>query len=393
MAACWSLSTDALAQIRKEQIDPAVYDASGAYRYCASVVGTDAYACNLSPAITAYTTGAHYFFKADVANTGAATLQLNGISGPKTIKKFVNGSVADLADNDINAGEVVEVKYDGTYFQITGGVGAGGGSGISGLTTNKLPKASSATTIANSEVSDDGTNILIGRSPIIGNCATNCLTLDPSAITGNKSWAVQNANDTFVGRATADTLTNKTLDAEGSGNVLTTVSVASIDAASCDNVTASPGFDLPTANAPTPTCFGTTTTHGTLTFADGSTKSASRHFELPADLTGNIDVALVWWANAASTNAVRWSVEIGCVADGEAVSTGPSYNTASASNTAYTGTANQRKTTSFTSVARTNCAGGETAWLKISRIGADGGDTLTAAAELFSVTLKMRRAQ
>lgn len=265
--------------------------------------------------------------------------------------------------------------------------------GVSGLTVGNLHKAATTSTFTPSQVTEDANSVNIGFPVEIGNVATNSYSHDTSAITGHKTWSVQNATDTYIGRATTDTFTNKTIDVEGTGNVITTVSYASMDAAGCNNVTASPAFNLPTANAPTPTCFGTTTTFGALTFADAATQTASRHFKLPSDWVGAVDSDLVWFANSASANAVRWSIEIGCAGDSDAINTGPSYNTASASNTAYTGTANQRKTTSFTSISATNCAAGESAWLRVSRIGADGGDTLAASAQLVEVGLKIRRAQ
>jgi hypothetical protein len=73
----------------------------------------------------------HFCFKADVANTGVATLNVNG-GGAKTIKKAAGGVTTDLADNDIRAGQTVEVMYDGTNFQIQstlGNAAAGGGGG------------------------------------------------------------------------------------------------------------------------------------------------------------------------------------------------------------------------------------------------------------------------
>lgn len=82
--------------------------------YAASVAGTDTYVITLSPIPTSYTAGMMIRFKADVANTGPATLNVNSL-GAKTIKK--NGSV-DLNDNDIVAGQVVTVVYDGTNFQL-----------------------------------------------------------------------------------------------------------------------------------------------------------------------------------------------------------------------------------------------------------------------------------
>lgn len=86
----------------------------GSIVYAADSVGTDAYAVTLSPVPTAYTTGMVITFKAGVANTGACTLNVNGL-GAKTIKK--NHDV-DLADSDIELGQMVTVAYDGTVFQM-----------------------------------------------------------------------------------------------------------------------------------------------------------------------------------------------------------------------------------------------------------------------------------
>ncbi len=91
----------------------------GSLLYCADAGASDAYACNLSPAITSYTTGACYAFKANTANTGAASLTLNSIGGgAKTIVKVAGGVTTALDTNDIRVGQVVEVCYDGTNFQM-----------------------------------------------------------------------------------------------------------------------------------------------------------------------------------------------------------------------------------------------------------------------------------
>lgn len=82
--------------------------------YAATSTWTDAYAIALSPVPSAYLTGMTFKFQADVANTGAATLDVNGL-GVKTIKKQNN---IDLETGDIEAGQLVIVSYDGTHFQM-----------------------------------------------------------------------------------------------------------------------------------------------------------------------------------------------------------------------------------------------------------------------------------
>lgn len=94
----------------------------GTLNYCADAGSNDTYACNLNPAITAYTTGACYRFKANTANTGAATISFNAI-GAKTIKKVAGGVTTDLSDNDIRAGQIADVCYDGTNMQMQSTLG------------------------------------------------------------------------------------------------------------------------------------------------------------------------------------------------------------------------------------------------------------------------------
>jgi hypothetical protein len=84
------------------------------HTFAADAGGSDDYAISLTPAVTAYVTGQRFAFKANTANTGAATLNVNGL-GAKTIVKH---SSATLASNDIKAGSIVEVLYDGTNFQM-----------------------------------------------------------------------------------------------------------------------------------------------------------------------------------------------------------------------------------------------------------------------------------
>lgn len=88
--------------------------------YAADAGANDIYAITLTPAPAAYTTGMIVYFKANTANTGACTLNVNTL-GAKTIKKNYN---SDLADNDILANQLVAVIYDGTNFQLLSPINA-----------------------------------------------------------------------------------------------------------------------------------------------------------------------------------------------------------------------------------------------------------------------------
>lgn len=98
---------------------------------CTAVGGTgNAITCTLAdlPSLTAQV---RITFIAAAANTGAATLALNGGSA-LAIKKA--GGSADLAANDIRAGQIVEVGYTGTLYHLisAGGNASAGGGGSCG---------------------------------------------------------------------------------------------------------------------------------------------------------------------------------------------------------------------------------------------------------------------
>lgn len=84
------------------------------YTYAADAEASDAYAITLTPAPEAYAEGQSFVFKANTANTGASSLNVNGL-GAKTLKKLTD---QDTETGDIESGSIVEVTYDGTNFQI-----------------------------------------------------------------------------------------------------------------------------------------------------------------------------------------------------------------------------------------------------------------------------------
>ena len=72
------------------------------------------YALTAAVAPPSYVTGMRIRFAADVANTGAAQVNLNTL-GAVALKKAANVA---LATNDLKLGQVVEAVHDGTNFQL-----------------------------------------------------------------------------------------------------------------------------------------------------------------------------------------------------------------------------------------------------------------------------------
>lgn len=84
------------------------------WSYAADTGAANAYAIALTPAVTAYTAGQDFTFKALNANTGASTLNVNGLGA----KSIVHPNSTACVSGDILAGQLVTVRYDGTNFQL-----------------------------------------------------------------------------------------------------------------------------------------------------------------------------------------------------------------------------------------------------------------------------------
>jgi|SRR3989339_101965 len=109
---------EALGQI-SDDIDGLV-SITGTEIYAADAEASDTYVVTLVPAPIALTTGMRIYFKPNTANTGAATLNANGL-GAKTIKKNHD---QDLATGDLESGQMVLVVYDGTNWQMMSQLGS-----------------------------------------------------------------------------------------------------------------------------------------------------------------------------------------------------------------------------------------------------------------------------
>ena len=86
----------------------------GALTYLGAISGTNTITGSAAVGMTAYTIGQIFTFISVGANTGAVTLNINGI-GAKNIYK--NGTLP-LVNGDIASGAALHVVYDGTQFQL-----------------------------------------------------------------------------------------------------------------------------------------------------------------------------------------------------------------------------------------------------------------------------------
>jgi hypothetical protein len=103
--------------------------------YCepATASGTT-YACNIDSPLKGYAKGTCYSFLADVANTGAVTINFNSL-GAKSVVSVAGGIATALVANDIRAGQVVNICYDGTNMEMQSTKGNASSGGLTVGTT------------------------------------------------------------------------------------------------------------------------------------------------------------------------------------------------------------------------------------------------------------------
>lgn len=189
--------------------------------------------------------------------------------------------------------------------------------------------------------------------------------------------------------ASTKTLTNTTLDAEATGNVLTIPVKISIPFGGCNNATAGPVWDLPTSSAASASCVtGTNIQKGVLTFADG--QSAQTTILLPSDWSGAIDVNLILAGGGSDTSGtVIPTIATACTATGGTTTDNPSFNAADNLSTITLATAANRVWSSTkTSIATTGCSAGNLLHMKMGR----ATDTAASAAQYILLELTYRRA-
>lgn len=178
--------------------DPFKVSVFGQEIYAASTTGNDTYVVTLPNSPEALVAGFRCYFKVDTANTGAATLNVNGL-GAKSILR-PDGSA--LADGDIAANQIVGVAYDGTSMLMITPV-ANSPKYTNGTTTYALTTASGNQTIAHG----------LGRTPRYVRIRAILGTSSISAST-NRSEGTYNGSSYVC-------LTEGTNNASGIGEVLT----------------------------------------------------------------------------------------------------------------------------------------------------------------------------
>ena len=241
-----------------------------------TAAGTDTITATATPSLTAYATGNLFTFVVAVTNTGAVTLNIDGL-GAKAVTR--DGTTA-LAANDLVATEVVIVGYDGTRFQVLNPNAAtnyrvSGTLGVTGVATmTAAPVFSSAT--ASRAMFTDGSKALVSN-----------------AITGTGN-VVMSASPTLTGTIGAAALTLTTpLGVSSGGTGLATLTSAAV---LLGNGTSTVNFVSPSSSGNVLTSNGTAWTSATPAAGGATisndTSTATDIFPLFASATSGVPTTI-----------------------------------------------------------------------------------------------------
>lgn len=341
--------------------------------------------------ITGITGGVTYQLRV-LANVGSFDITLaDADTGSAAANRIltVTGSDLTLAPN-----KLAFCFYDtgATRWRcgLIGEAGGGGGGTPGGSDTQVQINAAGAFGGDSGLTYDATTDILTVLGGIVGgDCTTNCLRFDTSGVTGNVTYLTPNETGTLVLEANTATLTNKSIDAEGTGNTITIPVYWDFDLAGCVAGTATHIWNTGIITAPTPTCHtGSNRVIASVSFPDSDGDVGQQiSKDLPPGWTGALDARVKWWTTATTGNVV-FQIATSCVATGEADDA--AFNSASTVTSTAQGTASRMNVATMTGITTTGCAAGETMRIKFFRNRTHASDTLAAALNVEKVIFTAR---
>lgn len=205
--------------------------------------GTDTYTVTVSPTFTVYYEDQRFLIEFTNANTGASTINVNSKGAVSLVKE---GGTA-LAANDIKAGEIKLLVYDGTNMQVVGGGGMSVASESDVLTGTNDTKAITPLKLRNSSLNADifyaeDYGAVADGSGTTGNGTDNLSAINSAiaALNANGKGTLRFGAGIYRFTGTLNTITASNVVFEGMGMGVTTLF--------CDNTTVNSSGIINTGN-------------------------------------------------------------------------------------------------------------------------------------------------
>jgi len=160
-----------------------------------STGSANAYVLAANATLTAYAQGDEFTFKANFANTSAATLNVDSV-GAKTIKKAHD---QDLVTGDIESGALVRVVYDGTNFQLMSPTGYDPASAVASTAADAVSTAADVVTtnadvvLTNADAASTAADVLLTAADVVSTNA-DVVTTNADVVLTNADVVSTNAD-------------------------------------------------------------------------------------------------------------------------------------------------------------------------------------------------------
>lgn len=148
------------------------------------------------------------------------TRELSEVHG-RTLKFNISTDVTniDVDDPTGKEGQFTKLNSDGTSI---GWQALSATAGLGAIIDDVTPQLG-----GNLDTNGKDINVKNGDNVVLKGASFDT-TIDKTAPTAARTWTIPDATDTAIGKATTDTLTNKTVDADGTGNVITNIGSSEI---------------------------------------------------------------------------------------------------------------------------------------------------------------------
>lgn len=315
----------------------------------------------------------------DTAYTPITTIEASGV-----LRCNIGGYVKFRARTSGNSG-TVSVTATASPGVMGGGGGAGGG-GVAGWPVSAITKILTwANSFLNALGIGGSTNYWAIYEDTIKGLQFNCVIGGTEnachyirELAAGFYWEIRNHLGASIFRVDNDTgtITNATLDGEGSGNTITLTQEQWFNVVSCQNTTPSHIHDTPTTNIPQELCdTGSNTQKGHAAFDATTDESIRGHWVLPVGFTGAIDVKGKYKI-AATSGAVGWCFQMVRVPDGATSDPAlPAQASGNCVSDTVKGTTLQENDFTISGVTCTSCAAGDHVYWSLSRDA--NGDAVT----------------
>lgn len=185
-----------------------------------------------------------------------------------------------------------------------------------GLTVRFLPANANTSTTPTLNVNGVGAATITKFGTVALSLNDLITTAVAEVIYDGTDWELQNPAtfSTALTSSSTNTLTNKTVDAEGTGNAVSEPITAHFVAAGCSaGSTAAPSLVTGSTNTPNPQCIGSTVPKAVLQFAHGNIAYISS-FQVPRDYNSGHNTDIEICANTTDTtngHTIIWDVQTG----------------------------------------------------------------------------------